>query len=266
MGNNISEKIVEWAKLGGDFESGISLFLTYNRNIYYSRVMMLKGEKRGMVALVSEFSRKIGMPLKELTGIIGNARVERSFSTDNGHRVAETGIPIVVNQREKEIEKRKVKLREEFPFLGNKDCPDELAVLVNKMITAFYDYRTGHEGLYEINTNDLQACYQGAREVLDAYILNRDIWDELEYYKLYGKIRGWLPELQNRDLSEDFRGMSTINLVKLMENNIPRKLSYYKQQLASEKTKNKDDIRDKMARRELELSIIKGILRDRGEM
>ena len=257
----IKERVEQWARSGGDFSAGLSLFLTFNRNSFYVRNIEAKGVEKGLATLVCEFANKIKISSKELFALIEGSQLGNDLvitPADSPH----------LKVREKEIvqQKKTIKLREEFPFLGRKDCPEEFAILVNKMLTTYDDYRSDRDKLYDLDKNNLDACYQGARGVLDAYILNREIWEELNYFKIHSTILGKLPEFKGREIKEKFLSMSTVSLGKITGNNIPRKMSYYKKQLNDKTTKNKDEIRAKMADAEDELSVIKKILIERGEI
>ena len=257
----IKERVEQWAGSGGDFSAGLSLFLTFNRNSFYVRNIEAKGVEKGLATLVCEFANKIKISSKEIFALIEASQVGNDLvitPDDSPQQKA----------REKEIvqQKKTIKLREEFPFLGKKDCPEEFAILVNKMLTAYDDYRSDRDKLYDLDKNNLDECYQGARGVLDAHILNREIWQELNFYKIHGTILGKLPEFKDREIREKYSAMSTVSLGKITGNNIPRKMSYYKKQLNDTSVKNKDEIRAKMADAEDELSVIKKILIERGEI
>jgi len=256
MENGIKERVILWAQSGGDFQSGLSLFLTFNRNVYYVRNIEAKGAEKGLVTLISEFSHKSKIPAPEIWAFIKTGIPQKIV----------TVAPPRDEVQEKRLEKNTLKLREEFPFLGRKDCPPELAILVNRMLTAYDDYRNGREKLYDLNMYDKEACYTAAREVLDAYILNRDCWEELNHYKQKGELLGNLPEFKARKLKEDYTKLSTIELYKKIKKNIPRRMAYYHQQLNDKKTKNREEIIEMMAGREAEIVLIKQILRDRGEL
>ena len=280
----IKERVIEWAQNGGDFRAGLSLFLSYNRNIYYGANIEAKGQIRGLNTLISEFSNKTKMPVKDILREITNYtnwnelhEGEKGRLNDNtiarGGEGAKgrTGEAATVSQSEGDMERRRdekkiIKLREEFPFLGRKDCPDVLALLVNKMLTAYDEYRDLRGDLFSVDGNDLDKCYQTSRSIVDAYILNREIWEELNYYKLHGKILGAMAHFKVKRIDQKYREMGTVDLVKIVSNNIPRKMSYYKKLLADKTTKNMDEIRQKAIEAEEEMAVIKGILKERGEL
>jgi hypothetical protein len=290
MEAGIKERVIQWAQSGGDFQAGLSLFLTMNRNVFYIRNIESKGVLRGMATLVNEFANKTKMPIGEIRGLIeegkkcnyniaNNTNFGRIPRIENYTNLDELNKPPIITKpadldrlspefmaEAKERQRRIVKLREEFPFLARKDCPDELAILVNKMITAYGEYMKGHELLYDVDTKDLDTCYKAGKEVVDAYILNRQIWDELNYYKINGKVLGNLPVFRVRKLRDKFEAMNTVALVRAYTNNIPRRISYCKAQLASVNTANKDAARKRMAEAEQELEVIQAILRERGEI
>jgi|SRR5665647_1447385 len=261
MNIGIKERVEQWARSGGDFKAGLSLFLTFNRNSFYVRNIEAKGVEKGLATLVCEFTNKIKVSSKEIFALIEASQVGNDLEITPNDSPQQKA-------REKEIvqQKKTIRLRDEFPFLGKKDCPEEFAILVNQMLTAYDDYRSDREKLYDLDKNNLDECYLGSRSVLDAYILNREIWEELNYYKIHGTILGKLPEFKGREIKDKYTSMSTVSLGKITGNNIPRKMSYYKKQLNDKATKNKDEIRAKMADAEDELSVIKKILIERGEI
>jgi hypothetical protein len=243
--------------------SGHKRVVIFAPGSFYARNIEAKGVEKGLVTLVCEFANKIKVSSEEIfklieAGQLGNDLVITRNETSQQR----------AKDKEHEIvqQKKTLKLREEFPFLGKKDCPEEFAILVNKMLTAYDDYRHDRDKLYDLDKNNLEECYRGARGVLDAHILNREIWEELNYFKIHGTILGKRPEFKARGIREKYGSMSTVSLGKITGNNIPRKMSYYKKQLNDKSTKNKDEIRVKMADAEDELSVIKKILTERGEI
>jgi len=261
----IKDKVEHWARIGGDFSAGLSLFLTFNRNSFYARNIEAKGVEKGLATLVCEFANKIKVSSKEIFALIETSRLNNDLVITLDETPQQRAMH---KEKEHEIgqQKKTLKLRDKFPFLGKKDCPEEFAILVNIMLTAYDDYRNDRDKLYELDKNNLDACYQGARGVLDAHILNREIWEGLNYYKIHGTILGKFPEFKARGIRDKYGSMSTVSLGKITGNNIPRKMSYYKKQLNGKSTKNKDEIRAKMADAEDELSVIKKILIERGEI
>ena len=84
----------------------------------------------------------------------------------------------------------RVVLRNEFPFLSEPGCPEEFKILVADMITAHSRYMKGHDRLFEVANKDNETCFAAARETVENYIDNREMWEELEHYKKTGEILG----------------------------------------------------------------------------
>jgi hypothetical protein len=275
---SLKERVITWAESGGDLVSGISLFLSYNSNILYARNIEVKGIDRGTKTLLSEFSRKIKMNERELREMVDRSRREAytnvlmlEYDSTVLHELddATHGEParqIEINELPERDHKKKVfKLRDEFPFLGSADCPDILAVLVNKMLTSHDAYRRNREKLFEVDFNDSSACYDTARSVLDPYIQNREIWEELNYYKIHGKLLGNTAEFTAMNLRKKLEELSTVKLATELRSNIPRRMSYMKKQFGNENS-DKLAIRQKMDDIELEKQMIREILMGRGEL
>lgn len=119
--------------------------------------------------------------------------------------------------------KRSIKLREEFPFLKSKECPGVLKELVADMLSAYDNYTEGHKKLLE--TVSQEEMEQLSQSVVENYLENRQIWEELKHYKETGKILGKHPIFDWVKRREEIRVMKDADLVKLrdqLKNKIPR--------------------------------------------
>lgn len=89
----------------------------------------------------------------------------------------------------------KLKLREEFAFLNEKDCPDIMHVVVGRKIAAHLRYAMLHAEIVlkseqEENAPELETL---AQEAENAFSENRALYDELNYYKEKGELLGKHP-------------------------------------------------------------------------
>lgn len=119
--------------------------------------------------------------------------------------------------------RRSIKLREEFPFLKSKECPGILKELVADMLTAYENYVEGHQKMVE--SMDESVVNEISQTVVENYLENRMIWDELKYYKETKELLGQHPFFAWTKRREEIRNMNTPDLVKLksqLENKIPR--------------------------------------------
>jgi len=119
--------------------------------------------------------------------------------------------------------KKAIRLREEYPFLKSKSCPEELKILVADMLTAYDTYIEGHQQLKEESDPDIIAAL--SQSVVENYLENRQIWEELNHYRdkkeLLGKhpIFDWV---KRRNEIQALKTPDLINLKDQLQNKIPR--------------------------------------------
>lgn len=134
-----------------------------------------------------------------------------------------------------------LKLRERFAFLGEKDCPDKLKVLVADMLTAWDDFKAGHTALTVVATESGEKTltsseiYELAKETIDAFELNHAIWDELEYYNEHKEILGNHPIFADEKLKEKVAGLEDAAVVN-RRNNVRSYISKEKKKLKPDTT------------------------------
>jgi len=145
-------------------------------------------------------------------------------------------------------------LRKEFPFLGRDDCPAELKVLVADMITTHDRYVDGHKKLFEVAHKGEDACFEAAHVVVENYLVNRQIWDELEHYKKTGKVLGEHPIFADRKKKAALDDLTPEELEKKIKN-LKRQLKYRQDRL--KKNRQNEDV----AQRRKEIKEIKGELK-----
>ena len=112
-----------------------------------------------------------------------------------------------------------LKLREEFPFLNEDDCPEKFHTLVGKMISAWNQYKERHAELNKVTREGSEVSltdaelYTMAKEAVDKFEVNRTIWDELEYYKEHGQILGHHPIFKEDVLKNKVDALSDVKAV-----------------------------------------------------
>lgn len=109
-------------------------------------------------------------------------------------------------------------IRVEFPFLNNKDCPDELKILVTDKITAWNRYVEIQDHIAKVvggevvETEDTLSVL--AKEATEAFVENQKIYDELNAYQTTGKILGLHPLFKKLQLTREVETMTSEELVK----------------------------------------------------
>lgn len=266
----IKARVVTWAKNGFDIEEGIRIFLTWNKNIFYMDNVRSKPASEAVATLKSELFFKTGITVAELDAIYEAALQERQEKTDFEEKLELDPELKEKLRREEQAnadrKRREVKLRDEFSFLNDKNCPEEFEEIVQEMVTNFYRYRKKHEFLFDADPTDKYACYEAAGNVVNPYLRNRLCWDELNHYKVHGKILGEHPIFKNKIRYQELKSMSTFELTTIYNNNIKRNISYNESNLKRYPDSPKISVwNENINRYRMERTWIEQILRERGE-
>jgi hypothetical protein len=109
-------------------------------------------------------------------------------------------------------------IREEFPFLNEANCPDELKILVSDKITAWKKYvdvqkdiANAEAGLNNLTAEQLEKL---AKVAIEAFEENKRIYDELNVYKDTGKVLGVHPIFKKLQMSREVEAMTNDELIK----------------------------------------------------
>jgi hypothetical protein len=212
------EEILAYFAEDRSFLSGVRLFSKYGRNHAFAQLMNRKGESPENLA-------KIHFQLWKLTGL-PEAKMNETLRVPTMPTDPAEQVKLIPEEVVKTI-----KLREVFPFLATKDCPRELKILVNDMLTTYETYKKAHQAL--MNADVEEEIAKLSEEVVENYLENRQIWDELQHYKEKGEVLGQHPIFSEMVRQDELAAKGTGELIKLeksLENNINRT----KAQLAKE--------------------------------
>lgn len=106
----------------------------------------------------------------------------------------------------------KATFREQWSFLSDSDCPNELKILAADKISAYRNYISAHQQLFECVTEE--DCFSVAKKVVENFIENRNIHSEFTYYREHNSVLGKHPifgevkrlaELRRLPITELFR-------------------------------------------------------------
>lgn len=164
--------------------------------------------------------------------------------------------------------KEAVKLRDEFPFLKEANCPDELLILVGKKFNHYDAYVKAHKDLLVVVEQDAQGEDVGialspeqitnlALSAVENFQVNQDIWDELNYYKENKNVLGKHPIFLERKLKERIDALTVEKATKRISNleNYIRRDSKKLEKASA--TNEKEKYTQKVKDWEIELGLIK---------
>lgn len=207
----MKKEIIQYLKTDRSFSAGVALYMKYGINNAFKKTLNLQGETRLNKDLLLEELRKLAVITLQELNIILSKPVEKYVPElvviPDGPK--ETDIRKIELP---EMVKKSIKLRDEFPFLKNHECPNELKVLVADMLTNYDQYVLAHEELFtaEGNTEALAAV----AATVENYIENRAIWDELNHYKVNGTVLGVHPIFSRNEQFEALKQLTTQDLYK----------------------------------------------------
>ncbi|WP_271407313.1 hypothetical protein [Tenacibaculum soleae] len=124
--------------------------------------------------------------------------------------------------------KEAVKLRDQFPFLNDKDCPEEFYILVGKKLSHYNAYVAAHDKLL-VNITDtnedaspiamtVEEVNELALMAVEDFKINQAIYAELTHYAENGKVLGEHPIFKERQLKESVDALTVEKATKRLSN------------------------------------------------
>ena len=143
-------------------------------------------------------------------------------------------------------EKAGLSISVQYAFLREEDCPNELKVLVNDVITSYHNFREAHTELYEkvvqpentILTED--EIYEIAFGLLENFELNREIHAELEHYAKTKEILGDHEIFADLKKSRELDALTAEQLMQKI-NNLKSNISKKKKKLEENQKLSEND-------------------------
>ncbi len=223
MTSSIKNEIREYLSGPRDFQEGVRLYERFGHNRMLKRRFAVDDSQFSRELLAEELRKIAGIGVDEFRALPRLARAPKAKAR-NVTPEADAEPPIRVQVKLDEAHEnykaapdpvlRMIRFRDKFPFLKEPDCPDVLKILVSDMFSAFANYKEAFARLQEIPDQDAAAALEQAREVVEKYIDNREIWDELTFYKENHKILGKARFFREERRREDLADVSDIDLLK----------------------------------------------------
>jgi len=252
----MKKEILAYFKHDRSLESAIILYNRYGQSLVIKKRFNTEDPDKLIGILHEELRKMAEMPIKEF-----QMMMKLKVSPKNQQQETSNKKPITINDIPEQI-KKTIKLREHFPFLKDPKCPNEAKILVADMISSYEKYKEAHATLFDATSEEdiLKACH----DIIEPYLENREIWDELEHFKKTGEFLGEHPIFDLIDQFESLKKMDGKALAKRREtliNGINRnKKDIEKGEANPEKIEN---WRKALAKRELELLEVDRLLAEK---
>jgi hypothetical protein len=153
------------------------------------------------------------------------------------------------------------KIREDFPFLNEKDCPDVMYIIVGKRIAAYKNYQHLHAVLQKVNLGEVEMTEEEKLQLTikcdEAFTENRMLWDELEHYAKNKAVLGKHRMFREHNLEKEVAEMSQEKLVNFRTSSVKY---FHDQKVALEKHKDNkeklEEINQRISDRTYKLSLV----------
>jgi len=250
MIDGIYTEILEWFNTGADFDAGIVLLSKVSSNHYYINNIARARRDSTIRYELGKVLVKAGIVKRQ--PIVMNARViySQTVAPAKLEPVEVTPAPV----------RKQVNIRETFPFLKDKKCPQEFKILVADMLTAHGEYVDGHGELFEVAHKGEKMCFEAAQKTFENFKENRLIWKELEHYKQHGKILGEHPIFTRRKKLKQLAELTMPELVNRRVN-LNRQLRYREKLIKAKKTDDVAARKEEMKDLKWELSEVERLIK-----
>ena len=208
MDSNDIRLLRQWLAGPRDMTEGAALYRRYGSNLMLKRQFAVDRTPMARAMLENEIRKLAGMSELEMQ------HIKRQTSSPSGSSVTKIDSTDTLKEIPPE-EKKKIRFRERFPFLGSADCPEVLKVLVADMFTAYGRFRDAFEAL---QSGTARIMAPECESAVENYLEDRLILDELTHYRDTKTLLGRHPKvravLHPDDDEPDYMNMDVAELVK----------------------------------------------------
>ena len=228
------EEILQWLNSPRSYDQGVDIYQRYGFNLMLKQMFRRSGRtKLTEMTLIEELRKLANLTENELKTIKPVAAPSVAVSQQLSSRPSTT-VP--------DATKQAIRFRERFPFLNEPSCPDVLKVAVADMFTAYGRYKEAHAQLQTIDdavpdatiTSEAvpsvavsqqpssqpatkPSAAQLSQEVVENYLLDRELWAELEYYRDHGTLLGKAKVVREYIERNDIASMDDMTLLKQLQ-------------------------------------------------
>lgn len=248
----MNTEIIQWATNDKSFEQGLILYMRLGLNMAFKHVLNRQGQNTATSSVLKE---QLGI-LSGMNSIAFQLLLDKPLikKENPSNSVAPLKIEEADNVSYPVVLVKSIKLREEFPFLKENNCPDELKILVTDMLSTYDNYFNSHPQLFQASS--MAELLKTEQFTVMNFLANREIWDEMNYYKINGKILGKHPIFKKNDLDKVISRLS-VNELHAKRSNLINGINRINLQL---KSKDQSHLRlermDKLSLKTIELALV----------
>lgn len=213
------QQIIDYLSGIREYHEGVELYRMFGCNLRLKRLFATDDTVNTREILMEELRKLAGLTDSEFARLPRHAATPKLNGIGIDTVIIDDPVPVAKseNVRTPEPMKKLISFREKYKFLNSPDCPDVLKVLVADMFMAFDNYKAAYARLQELPDDEAVAAMADCEKVVTEYLKNREIWDELEYYRENGAILGKAAKFREMEQAEDYSKLSEIDLMKKLQ-------------------------------------------------
>jgi len=215
-------RVVEWIRSGAPTKEGVSLYASLFPDPVF--LAKLKKDPEGnREELYKAFCEMLDITYQRFETIVNEWHGKRSEEVRR--QKTEVGSATRNTQpgtRNPKRETRNRSFRNEWPFLSRPECPPQLKALAADKISCWERYTEAHKQLFDCAS--VEECYQVAHTLIENFKENRQIHEELEYYKQHGTVLGLHRIFGQFKRFDELKGKKPIELFKLYNDTLPHRI------------------------------------------
>lgn len=216
-------KVVNWIRGGAPLKEGVTLYASMFPDPGFLAELK-KHTEQNRKKLYLTFCDMMDITWNKFQTIVNENYGKRSKET--GDRRPETEVRSKErgdnNEERPQIKRHHRSFRNDWPFLSRPECPPQLKALAADKISCWERYTEAHKQLFDCSS--VEECYQVAHALVENYKENRQIHDELDYYKQHGNILGVHSIFGQYRRFDELKGKNVIELVTLCQKTLPHKI------------------------------------------
>lgn len=209
----MKEEIRAYLQGPRDYREGVALYSRYGINLMLKRRFAIDESDTTKAVMIEELRKLAGLDENQFRNLKRKA-VKRPAPVRPSPREAETPVVTIELKKAPETVKKMIRFREQFPFLSEPECPDILKILVSDMFTAYGNYKAARERLENHADENAEVAARDCETVVEEYLKNREIWEELEYYRQTGEILGKAAKFREIEQAEALSKLTDMELLK----------------------------------------------------
>lgn len=209
----MKQEVLNYLFADRSYSGGVALYLSIpGANRAFANRLNRTGESPALLAqLHYELCKLGGIPEQMMKKILNSPlnaeaaiQAEAAPEAPASEAPEATEIPEEVNNI--------ISLFRQYPFLQTEACPPELKQLVAAKVDAYYAFEAAHPKLFDAQTEEQLA--EVATEVVENWLENKAIFDELNHFKATGSILGNHPIFALQADINEINTLSTGDLIK----------------------------------------------------